>query len=267
MLATLATLIFGSVVHANLPDVVKQAPSLAERYRLLLKKCTGSSVPESLRKDFAELAKDWDSAWANERNPSWSLMRARSHLFAGNTDRAIASIHDGLQVIPHSTVLQQELLNHRLRVPDPFIRDPDFSCLPSAPHGLHAWVSPWWNYCIGCLFALGAAASISLALTSRPRASRSLSILFSLGLVCSIALACVLRDPPRHPIVIVSRDSTTLRTGNGNLYPLKVEVGLPRGVELREVTRRGGWIQVQLTRGGLGWISESDVVTCQQVWN
>ena len=51
-----------------------------------------------------------------------------------------------------------------------------------------------------------------------------------------------------------------LRKGNSEFYPARLEAVLPKGVEARELTRRGGWVQVRLAGGAVGWLPETAVL-------
>ena len=66
------------------------------------------------------------------------------------------------------------------------------------------------------------------------------------------------------PLLIVSED-TTLRRGNASAYLPRFDSSvLPKGAEVRELARRGGWVQVQLPGGAIGWIPESAVIACDR---
>ena len=62
-----------------------------------------------------------------------------------------------------------------------------------------------------------------------------------------------------HPLLVVS-DDTTLRKGNATAYPPRFDSVLPKGAEVRELSRRGGWVQVLLPGGAAGWIPAGDVI-------
>jgi acyl-coenzyme A synthetase/AMP-(fatty) acid ligase len=61
------------------------------------------------------------------------------------------------------------------------------------------------------------------------------------------------RREAAEPLVIVTQDAT-LRRGNAEGYPARLDAKLPRGVEARALTRRGGWVQVRLAGGAIGWL-------------
>jgi hypothetical protein len=64
------------------------------------------------------------------------------------------------------------------------------------------------------------------------------------------------RDTSNPPIVVKSE--TELRTGNGIEYPSKLTV--PRGVEAREIARRGDWVQIEFASGRTGWVINTDLI-------
>ena len=51
-----------------------------------------------------------------------------------------------------------------------------------------------------------------------------------------------------------------LRKGNSAGYPARLEPKLPRGVEARKLGERGGWVQVRLAGGAVGWLPASAVM-------
>lgn len=61
------------------------------------------------------------------------------------------------------------------------------------------------------------------------------------------------------PVVVLAR-SETLRTGNGLEYTPRLDVALPRGAEVRRLFERGGWYQVELSGGPVGWLPRDAVV-------
>jgi hypothetical protein len=65
--------------------------------------------------------------------------------------------------------------------------------------------------------------------------------------------------PPR-PIVVVARDGVFLRKGNGTAFPPWFDTPLNRGVEAELVHESGGWLQVELPGGEVGWVSAAEVV-------
>jgi len=57
--------------------------------------------------------------------------------------------------------------------------------------------------------------------------------------------------------VVVAADAV-LRKGNADAYPPRLEARLPPGPR-PELARRGGWVQVELAGGAVGWLPEAVV--------
>src|SRR5262249_59513811 len=67
------------------------------------------------------------------------------------------------------------------------------------------------------------------------------------------------RDEARRRGIV--REDVALRKGNATSYPARFAPKLPRGVEARELPRRGGWVQVELAGGAVGWLPGGAVLT------
>jgi hypothetical protein len=69
------------------------------------------------------------------------------------------------------------------------------------------------------------------------------------------------RTPDEHAVVVIAQD-VHLRKGNAETFPLRLDghYRLPRGVEARELTSRGGWVQIKLVSGIIGWVPETAVL-------
>jgi uncharacterized protein YraI len=57
--------------------------------------------------------------------------------------------------------------------------------------------------------------------------------------------------PPAEVWRVVA-EPTPLRAGNAASYPVRVP--LPAGAEVRELLRRGAWVQVEVAGGAAGWV-------------
>jgi len=75
-----------------------------------------------------------------------------------------------------------------------------------------------------------------------------------------IALAREERDREMHPLVVIARDSVMLRRGNGLTFPPRYETPVHRGVEARLLFERGGWLQIELSGGEVGWVPRDHVL-------
>src|SRR5439155_25733232 len=65
------------------------------------------------------------------------------------------------------------------------------------------------------------------------------------------------------PVVVLARGEM-LRTGNGAEYPPRLDAALPRGAEVRRLFERGGWYQVEVTGGPVGWLPRDAVVSASE---
>ena len=64
----------------------------------------------------------------------------------------------------------------------------------------------------------------------------------------------------RNDWVVTATPDTPFRTGNSSEYPPRLEHPLPAGVELRRLAERGGWVQVQLNGGPVGWVPRDHII-------
>ncbi|QJW95863.1 SH3 domain-containing protein [Frigoriglobus tundricola] len=218
------------------------------------------------RPAFARAAEGYDVLWnQGHRTPDLALNRARAHRLAGNLPRCIAALHDGLAPARFARPLQAELADARAAVAFPLDGELAAQCRPKAPgtvsarmSGAEAWVIT------GVLWLLACAGLARFAMT------RSVTWLgFAAVWLVGLALLGGLwlqdaraRDRDESlPLRVVVSD-TVLRKGNADAYLPRVEPALPRGTEVRELARRGGWVQVELAGGAVGWLPEAATILC-----
>jgi hypothetical protein len=60
--------------------------------------------------------------------------------------------------------------------------------------------------------------------------------------------------------VVIARDGVLLRRGSSRAFPPRYETRLKAGMEGRLLFERGGWLQVELSGGEVGWVPRSAVV-------
>jgi hypothetical protein len=68
------------------------------------------------------------------------------------------------------------------------------------------------------------------------------------------------KSESEYPLVVIAEDLTYLQKGNHSLYPRAYETALNRGVEARLIQNRGGWLQIELAGGQIGWIPSGNAL-------
>ncbi len=181
---------------------------------------------------------------------------------AGRPERAVWAYLCGLQLDPNQRLLRQHLALARTHfhyppggigrpAPDPWPAE-----LPR-PTPLLALLTAGAAYTLACI----------VATWWLRRRSRGL-LLTTLALVALAAGSLLLysrllaraEEERIHPQVVLI-DETPLYRGNGTSYPTYPDLPpLPRGAEVRRVLRRGGWLQVRLATGEVGWLPAAAVL-------
>lgn len=218
------------------------------------------------RPAFARAAAAYDALWAQgHHTPELALNRSRAHRLAGNLPRSIAALHDGLAVARFSRPLQVELDDARARVLFPLEGELAEQGRPRQVRTVSARMSPadaW--YLAGGLWLLACAGAARFAMT------RNAIWLVWAGLCVSglVALGALWaqdaqdREPNESLPLLIVTDDVHLRRGNAAEYPVRIEPALPKGAEVRELARRGGWVQVRLPGGAVGWLPEAATLPC-----
>jgi hypothetical protein len=211
---------------------------------------------------FARAAAAYEELWRRgHHNPALALNRARAHRLAGDLPGSIAAFHEGLVVARHDRSLQAGREEARGAVAYPLDGELAAECRPKPRPTIGTRMSPGEAYLVAAvLWLLACAAAVRFWMT-RATAWLVFSGLCIAGLILLGWLwwqDAKSRDV--RPLVIVKADAD-LRKGNGPGFPLRSPSKLPRGVEARELSRRGGWVQVELAGGAVGWLPESAVLT------
>lgn len=220
------------------------------------------------RKWFRDAARGYDDLWRRGfRNPALARNRARAHRLAGDLPRAIAALHDGLAVARFDRSLQVELEDARAAVSYPLDGELAALCRPKPAATIGTRMSPAEAYlATGLLWLLMCLAAVRFAMTRN-----GVWVAFGgLCLACLLLLGGLWLHDRQHqtraearPLVIVGTDAF-LRKGNGDNWEPRLSQKLPRGVEARDLTCRGGWVQVELAGGIVGWLPEAAVITEQR---
>ena len=217
------------------------------------------------RAAFARAATAYDELWASgEPTPALALNRANAHRLAGDLPAALLALNEGLAAFPWHRPLQVAREDARAAVDYPVAGGLARQCRPPPPGGFSSRVSPGeaWLICGGCwLLACGAATRF--AMTRRP-GWLGCAAVAALGALAVVTCGYLLgRDPDdrlgRQPVVVLTRRET-LRSGNSAAFPPRLEPPLPAGVEARKLAERGGWVQVELAGGAVGWLPAGSVL-------
>jgi hypothetical protein len=217
---------------------------------------------DAARPHFAAAAAGYDALWAaGRRNPAVGLNRARARRLAGDLPGAVVALHEALAVAPADRSLRVELEDARGAVPYPLTGELAGQCRPAANGGVSSRMSAAEAFALVGLFALAAGLAAARFAMTRAPAWAGVGGLFLVALAALGGLWW--HDLPGRddrPVVVL-RDDSFLRRGNADSYPPRFEARLPRGVEARELARRGGWVQVELAGGAVGWLPESVTTT------
>jgi hypothetical protein len=221
---------------------------------------------DKARPAFARAAAQYDALWNQGfRTPAVALNRSRAHRLAGDLPQAIAALHDGLAVARYSRPLQVELEEARAAVAYPLDGDLAAQCRPQPYRGVSTRMSPAEAWVVAGGLWLVACAAVARFIMTRNAA----------WFVPAVAAVCTLvalgglwlrdaRDRAESPPLLIASEDTTLRRGNASSYPARLDAVLPRGAEVRELSRRGGWVQVQLPGGLVGWLPQGAVLACER---
>jgi hypothetical protein len=215
---------------------------------------------------FTRAATAYESLWNQGfHTPELALNRARAHRLAGNLPRAIAALHDGLAVARFSRPLQVELDDARAAVQFPLDGELASQCRPKSVVTVSSRMSVSDAWILTGFLWLLACAGVARFVMTRNFLWLGFAVLWLAGLTLFGGLwlqdARYRERDESLPLRVVT-DDVILRKGNADAYPPRVEPALPKGTEIRELTRRGGWVQVQLPGGAIGWLPEAATIPC-----
>ncbi len=216
------------------------------------------------RPHFATAARDYRQLWERgEHSPELSQSWARAEFLAGNLPEAVATAHAGLRLAPHHAGLQRDLETYRDGVAPQLSTKPEEQLRPARLSGVRARISEWDLFWI----AAGAMVLLGIGHARRFTSGGSWAVPVALvgvlgGIVCAglAAKRSLEVSEDCASTLWVLRTDEPLRKGNGDSHANRLSATLPRGTELREVGHRGGWIQVQVTGGAVGWLPERSLL-------
>jgi hypothetical protein len=199
---------------------------------------------------FAKAAGRYQAVWKHRKSRNAVLMWGRSSYLAGDNPAAIAAFLTGLQDYPADPQLLGGLRHCRAEAQAHGVTATPSEGIRNRLAPRHRWV---WAFAAVSLACFG----VWNRFTVRWRLGNAM---FTLGIVGLLALAAWewqcererMEDRDAPPCVILFE--TALRTGNGETYPPRLPALLPAGTEVRRIGKRGGWVQVQVLTGEIGWL-------------
>jgi tetratricopeptide (TPR) repeat protein len=196
------------------------------------------------------------------RNAALYRNLGNAYLLADDLPHAILSYRRGLLLAPNDLDLRDSLAEARERVAYPASGDLGRPRSDDRPPWLPHLRFNWLMFAAVTCYVLGCVGVTRWRMVRRGR-------LLSVGLL-ALLLAGVLsgwlmlraeewRESEEHPLVVIARDGVLLRRGNGAAFPPRYDTPVNRGVEGRLVINRGGWVQIELSGGQIGWVPRAAV--------
>ena len=198
---------------------------------------------------YAQAWKDGDTSASNFTN--WG----RAAALAGQRPQAVQAFRLGLQVHPTDWELKRDLLQLRELVEYP---------REVSPPPLPVWRSRLSDADRFALFTVGVVLLLTGAVwyfTTRRAVAWWLIAPGVLGLILVSTATLMIQAELRQPVVTVVAAPVALRTGNGPSYPTRLPTTLNPGTEVRRLHERGGWVQVELDPGIVGWVPKSALLS------
>lgn len=95
-------------------------------------------------------------------------------------------------------------------------------------------------------------------------AATALAILLAAASGLGLGQAMDQAESDRRTPAVVVVDNIPILRGNGPSYPPHPDLAfLPRGLEARQLHRRGTWLQIRLSTGEVGWVHQTQVLVVQ----
>lgn len=209
---------------------------------------------KAARPQFIEAAKGYDAEWqAGDHSPALATNRSRAHALAGDLPGAILAARSGLKETPYDVDLTAQL--ERLRNSVVYPADTH----PERASGLRTRLSPWDLFAAAAAGVLAVVVGVARLFTTRDR--WAIPAMIGGGVLLALVAAAgwqLHREAAAEPEVLVVFRPTVLRKGNGDTYDPRLDAPLPRGAEVAVRLRRGGWVQVELPGGVVGWLPEAN---------
>jgi hypothetical protein len=217
-------------------------------------------------KHFAEAANGYRKLHDRRvRSPALYANFGNAAVLANRWPEAIWAYQLGLKLDPNDAAMREHLAFARAKVIYPPAGQGRLAA-DTWPIWLHRptvnelWIIAGLSYimaCLGATIAFFRRTPWPILLTVTFAAA---AIVAGMGLWYEERQAEIDRQTP----VVVLTSNTEFYRGNGVSYPQHpVLPVLPRGLEVRQLHRRGQWLQVRLTTGEIGWVSRSQCLVVE----
>jgi tetratricopeptide (TPR) repeat protein len=243
------------------PGPVPDAELLRQAEAAFRRGAAQRSDADKARQDFAEAARGYERLRRRGAdNADLYRNQGNAYLLAGQLPEAVLAYRRGLRCAPHDGVLRDNLDYARDQVhygpenrgrPD----DPIWPAwLPRLDRALFL-LTAFLLYGLACFHATRA------LLTADGRHFSRAALLLALAVAAAGLWAYLTWRGWREaesPLVVIARDGVPLARGNGPSYPPNPQLPqLNRGMEARLLHRRGGWLQIELPGGAVGWVPQT----------
>lgn len=196
-------------------------------------------------------------------NPALSRNLGNAYLLAGDLPNAILAYRRGLRLTPNDFDLRESLIEARASVAYPASGDLGRPRSDDRPPWLPHLRSRWLMFAATGCYVLGCVGVTRWRMVRRGRLLTAGLLALLLAGVLSGWLALRAHDRNEreiHPLVVIARDGVLLRRGNGATFPPRYDTPVNRGVEARLLFERGGWVQIELSGGEIGWVPRDTVL-------
>ena len=219
------------------------------------------SDPDRARRDFAEAAHCYELLrQRGAENADLYRNQGNAYLLAGKLPEAILAYRRGLRCAPHESVLRDNLEYARDQVhygPEGHDRPSEAIWPAWVPHierGVFL-LAAFLLYGLSC-----ASATRALLTADGQHMGRAILLLGLAVAVASLWTYLTWRGwrEAEYPLIVIARGTVPLARGNGPSYPPNAQ--LHRGMEARLLHRRGGWLQIEMPSGDVGWVPQSAVL-------
>ncbi|TWU47226.1 hypothetical protein Poly51_50250 [Rubripirellula tenax] len=209
---------------------------------------------------FAEVADDFQAiADSGVQNDQLYFNVATAAAQAGQNGRAIASYRRSLRIEPENPIYYDQLRIAESKRSDPSSsvrRVNDFVLGFVSPRtmkwlAVFGWVVAWVLFAVAVLRRPG---------DSIKRASVSMGfVLVFMSVLASTSYAARVVPLVRTDVGVLVGSQIPLRAGDGDEFPLALDIADGDGEVVSIIDRRGGWTNVQRKDGSTGWVKNESV--------